>query len=172
MCAPHFFKDWKDDSKSEFCLPFEIAGMEDMSGISIDTPEVCVSPEADQALESSPPNTMMRHSCIEPESDSGTGSDQEEPTLPPPQRYYTRDVQSEPALLRRTKSEILSGRNFYDKEVLASRQMNQSMPNLCSSRAQHNRRIGSTSEFRANKQGDPTRRSRAAEFEALFSAIE
>ena len=91
--------------------------------------------------------------------------------MPPPQPYYHRHVESSaPArlgLTRATSDQNLR-RTARAKEFLRSPHMQQSLPNLCNSRLEYNRRIGSTEDFRQTKH-DLT--SRIDEFEALLADL-
>ena len=95
----------------------------------------------------------------------------EDTAMPPPQPYYHRHVESSaPArlgLTRATSDQNLR-RTARAKEFLRSPHMQQSLPNLCNSRLEYNRRIGSTEDFRQTKH-DLT--SRIDEFEALLADL-
>ena len=122
---------------------------------------------------SPPSETAKQESCNQSGTGSSTDDDSDEAPLPPPRPYYARELRPfGPSQLRRTKSETFSERGFSRaKDSLTSQRFNQSMPDLHSSRAQHNRRMGSTGDFRADDNAKASLQTRVDEFEFLLTDL-
>ena len=111
---------------------------------------------------------MQNNFCNESKPDTDTDTASEDTIMPPPAPYYVRRPQLlGPQTISRTKS-AASSRESHAKELLASQR---SLPNLNFARSQHNRRIGSTPEFRADAQQKSRLSLRAAEFDALLEHL-
>ena len=154
-------EDSHDDLMGTICMPSE----NNISGTIVQT-LVSIDMLRDRT---SPPLETPMHK-------SGTGSsaddDGEETPLPPPLPYYGRDVQPVGLIgLRRTKSETVFQGLSLAKDSLASRQFNRSMPNLHCSRAQHNRLMGSTGDFRVVMMEKLRLPKRVEEFETLLADL-
>ena len=130
--------------------------------------KLVIDSDRDRELQATRFSQMQNNFCNESKPDTDTDTASEETIMPPPAPYYVR----RPHLLgsqtiSRTKSATTS-RETHAKNLLASQR---SLPNLNFARSQHNRRIGSTPEFRADAQQKSRLSLRAAEFDALLEHL-
>ena len=95
--------------------------------------------------------------------------------MPPPLPYYNRNVQlvvpaQQPQLVRTSLNSepacALSANDF-----MLSQRFNQSTPHLQSSRLQHNRMLGLSSEFRTHSLERKSLQSRVEEFDAVLADL-
>ena len=109
---------------------------------------------------------------VEAETEEFSDDDEGDDVLPPPKPYYDRKsalLPSQGLLPRSSSSQSLRNKA---REFLQSKCMTQSMPNLQSSRSQHNRVIGNSLESRSSS--SPCARSgsnRIAEFDVLMEDL-
>ena len=118
-------------------------------------------------------DTVMQDSC----NHSNTGSEAdagEDSNMPPPLPYYERNPKgfgtAKPGITRSTSAEICRCESL-EKMFFLSQRMHQSIPNLCSSRSHHNKRVGSAPEFRADEKEKMRLQSRMDELEALLTNL-
>ena len=140
-----------------------------VGGIIDELVSICGHTDRERELDTAPFSKMQHNFCNESGPDTDADNASEETIMPPPAPYYVRRPQLlGPQKSSQTDYSATSTRESRAEDLLASKR---SLSNLDFARSQHNRRIGSAPEFRADAQQKSRLRLRAAEFDALLAHL-
>ena len=129
------------------------------------------------SIDSSIPELEFEESCcnLETESDYGTEleiSDDEHEELPPPRIFSKSNGHSQTLQECLTRSSSCQSSASRGKELLNSKHMTRSMPNLQSNRSHYNRKVGSTLSCNTSMHGAQRAvLNRIVEFDVLLESI-